>query len=75
MASFLNHLVIISDGGFEISRRLIESDDIYKILPEINDASASEKQGGGRPPFWEMVAFEGEIGEVRRRIQRSTAQK
>lgn len=35
--------------------RFIEEDTIYKVLPEINDASAKEKQGGARPPFWEMV--------------------
>jgi len=36
-----------------MEKRFIETD--YFPLGIVNDKSASEKQGGGRPPYWEMV--------------------
>ncbi|WP_456328437.1 DUF1156 domain-containing protein, partial [Archaeoglobus sp.] len=35
--------------------RLAESTKIYDVVEVINSKALSEKQGGGRPPFWEMV--------------------
>ncbi len=35
--------------------RLSESTKIYDVVEAINSKALSEKQGGGRPPFWEMV--------------------
>lgn len=35
--------------------RLAESTGIYDVVETINKKALSEKQGGGRPPFWEMV--------------------
>ena len=34
-------------------RRFIETPDFP--VDVVNEASAKEKQGGGRPPYWEMV--------------------
>ncbi|MGC8597938.1 MAG: DUF1156 domain-containing protein, partial [Thermocladium sp.] len=36
-----------------VARRLIESEKFP--INDVNKYSASEKQGGGRPPIWEMV--------------------
>lgn len=36
-----------------MEKRFIETD--YFPLGIVNDKSVSEKQGGGRPPYWEMV--------------------
>lgn len=35
--------------------RLAESTKIYDVIEVVNKKALSEKQGGGRPPFWEMV--------------------
>lgn len=35
--------------------RLAESTKIYDVVEVVNKKALSEKQGGGRPPFWEMV--------------------
>jgi len=35
--------------------RFAESTKIYDVVEVINKKALSEKQGGGRPPFWEMV--------------------
>jgi len=35
--------------------RLVESTKIYDVIEAVNKKALSEKQGGGRPPFWEMV--------------------
>jgi len=32
-----------------------ESTKIYDVIEKVNKKALSEKQGGGRPPFWEMV--------------------
>jgi putative DNA methylase len=38
-----------------VQPRLAESTKIYDVIETINKKALSEKQGGGRPPFWEMV--------------------
>jgi len=35
--------------------RFAESTKIYDVIEVVNKKALSEKQGGGRPPFWEMV--------------------
>lgn len=35
--------------------RIAESTKIYDVIPVVNQKALSEKRGGGRPPFWEMV--------------------
>ncbi|MDI3498157.1 DUF1156 domain-containing protein [Archaeoglobus sp.] len=35
--------------------RFAESTKIYDVIEIVNEKALSEKQGGGRPPFWEMV--------------------
>ena len=37
------------------TRRLIETAKIYEVINEVNEKSGKEKQGGARPPHWEMV--------------------
>ena len=43
----------IWDRGVHLSKRFIETPDFP--VKEVSEQSAKEKQGGGRPPHWEMV--------------------
>ncbi|HIP16083.1 MAG TPA: DUF1156 domain-containing protein, partial [Methanothermococcus okinawensis] len=37
------------------TKRLVETTKIYEVINKINEKSGKEKQGGARPPHWEMV--------------------